>query len=256
MKKIEIVIVLIILIFGVMSPVFAYTIDGYVSDWGINLSLANNTGDLNTLSLLSSTADYIADDNTDAASGWVQVYPGWSKGNYFDAEAILFDNDAQNAYIAIIQGLPAGGKSGLLPGDIAINADNDMTTGYKGFEYGLSISDSHLYDVSSWNDVCYTQHMISTPWSIASGIDKGLVDFSYSLEQNSHYVIEAAIPLALLGLDANSAHSLNINWTQQCGNDYLNLNADVNPVPEPMTMLLFGPALLGLMGLKKRAVSV
>ncbi len=256
MRRIKILIIVMIMTLGVMSPVFAYIIDGDVSDWGINLSVANNAGDLNVLSLFSSTADYVADDNTDADNGWVRVSPGWSCGNYFDAEAILFDNDAQYAYIAIIQGLPEGGRCSLLPGDIGIDADNSIATGYRGFEYGVRISDSHLYQVNSWNDVIYTQHLISTPWSIADGVDKGLVDFAYSCNQNSHYVLEAAVPLASLGLDANSEHSLNIHWTQQCGNDYLNLNADVNPtpVPEPATMLLFGPALLGLFGVKRRKV--
>jgi len=79
----------------------AYVIDGNVSDWGIDLNDANNMGYLDThLPSGGLDIDVATEDNTDASQGWKQVYPGWSYKNKFDAEAIYFDNDAHNAYIA------------------------------------------------------------------------------------------------------------------------------------------------------------
>ncbi len=40
----------------------------------------------------------------------------------------------------------------------------------------------------------------------------------------------------------------------ECGNDELNLTADINPVPKPATMLLFGTGLLELSGPWKKKV--
>ena len=248
-----------VLFFGIfevsMGVPIGYVIDGDVSDWGIDLFAAgaSSKGYLDThLPSGGLDIDYITEDNAYNGSGWQYVGPGYTYQNYFDAEAIYFDNDQDYAYITIIQGLPSDGETApgnpwFYPGDIAIDVDGDSV-----FEYGLKVRDEegfqqgYLYSVSSWKNVYYPQHNIANPWAIDAGTEKEAVSFVYSTGQNSHYVLEAAIPLDLLGLDANTAHSLQIHWTQECGNDYLTLEADVNPVPEPATMLLLGIGLAGL----------
>ncbi len=254
------------ILFSVSNPASAYTIDGSLTDWNINLSAALNKGYLDThLPSGGLDIDYTTEDNADTKSTWTNVGPGYSYYNKFDAEALYFDNDSDNAYIAIITGLrkegvnppgnsypPDGDAHKFKPGDIGIDVD-----GINGYEYGIDIDNSHLYAVNNWQTSVYSWVENSNPWIINTwDTDKGIVPFVYSDNQNTHYVLETKIPLNLLGLNANYGDpikQIKIHWGMECGNDYLNLIADVNPVtPEPTTLALLGLGLLGLAGLKRK----
>jgi hypothetical protein len=142
MRRISFMVVLMLVLFLIKVQVgYGYTIDGYVDDWGIDLSAATTINYLdNHLPSGGLDIDVVTEDNADNSPGWQYVGPGHSYGgNYFDAEAIYFDNDQTYAYIAIVQGLPIGGYfipgySLFLPGDIAIDIP-----GGTSYEYGIDI---------------------------------------------------------------------------------------------------------------------
>jgi len=58
--------------------------------------------------------------------------------------------------------------------------------------------------------------------------------------------MEAMVPLEYLGLAGipDDGANLWLHWTMKCGNDFLNLKATVNAVPEPASFLLVGVGLL------------
>ncbi len=58
--------------------------------------------------------------------------------------------------------------------------------------------------------------------------------------------------ITTLGLSLVDGLSVDAHWTMSCGNDTVNGNFDVAPVPEPATMLLFGTGLVGLAGRLRR----
>ncbi len=246
------------------SVAHAYVVDGLIGDWGVDLSAAGASakGYLDThLPSGGNDIDYITEDNAGPGVGWQYVGPGYTYyGNDFDAEAIYFDNNATMAYLAVVTGLPIGGATApgnpwYYTGDIGLDLNNDGV-----YEYGIDVREydavnkkAKLYKnltASNWQG-CYL-YPSSNPWQISSGSTFDWVDFVYSGNQNTHYVLEAGIPLSSLGLNSNSSQNLTVHWTMQCGNDALNLPADVNPtppppIPEPGTMLLFGSGIIGLL---------
>jgi hypothetical protein len=220
----------------------AYVVDGNVSDWGVDLTptAAKNVGYLNTHTPTGSGVSYITEDNASSANGLIYVNPGYSQGNIYDAEAMYLANNHSNLYLAIVTGLPQFGAQ-YPAGDIFFDTGKyqDPTSPFynpKKYSFGLDISNSKLYDVSSWQDVVIFSQ--SNPWAIGSGLYLGDVAFTYSAAQNTHYVLEAGVPLNLLGL--NNGGDLWAHWTMECGNDTLNLRKSVVVTPEPSSMILFG----------------
>ncbi len=252
MKKLLLGIASVVVVILISGSAFAYTVDGAVTDWNsnINFSAATSIGyfDNPTLFPTSPTARYVTEDNAGAGAGWIQVGPGWSNGNTYDAEAMYFDHDATYAYVAVITGLPMTGAS-WLPGDIAFDTNGDYV-----YDAALTMGGHFLSSVTLWNDVHYltppNDFSEANPFTAANGTDQGALGayFAYVSNLNSHYVIESRIPLSWLGVDANSANEVGVHWTMGCGNDYLNLK----PAPEPATFSLLGLGLVGLWRLRKK----
>jgi len=250
----------VLFVFLITRFSYAYTVDGDVSDWGIDLSAsgAQNSGYLDThLPSGGKDIDYITEDNADIYSPFpFYVGPGYTTGNYYDAEAMYFDNSGGKGYVAIITGLPPEGypngsaPDGMWnPGDIAIDFG---TGGEYGYEYGIDIVTGNIYSNVNWDDVYYGGHSAANPWSIIDGTHIGNADVVYSsTAMSGHYVIEASFYLWVLGLYDDD--SFGIHWTMECGNDELDLIADVSSVPEPGTVFLSGIGLIGLavLGRKK-----
>jgi hypothetical protein len=103
--------------------------DGSLNDWGVTpgYDWTPNPGIFYTLE------DYLPGSNRD---GYLD--PGWG-GQTFDAEAMYLNYDNNYLYYAIVTGMPKGGNSGLLPGDIAISFNNE------GFEYGIAVPNYNSY---------------------------------------------------------------------------------------------------------------
>jgi hypothetical protein len=256
----------------------AYTIDGDLDDWGVNLS-AGLGSDESAWVPSSLTADWIVEDNIDG-----EAYPGYtdwtgysatgvhikghgalydnyeepkiiaynggeyispSGGEHYDIEAMYFDSDASYAYFAIVTSYSEYGM-----GDLAIDIVGD--------KYGIVLQDDEpgtskgqIYHNPTWKQVDPNQFPANGPYRITGGtlngigsvayVNSGIPDYSYS-----NYIIEISAPRTALGSPSNGQLS-DLHTTIWCGNDVIDLKEVTwEEIPEFTTIAIPVGMIFGL----------
>jgi len=256
-----------------------YTIDGDLSDWGVDL-----TGDwsLNDTWIPNNGVWYIVEDNNDPDRVWYApgvhikgVAPGVEDydeppvyvpayGRYapppigherWDIEAMYADEDDDFIYIAVVTSQDPAGTSLDKPGDLALNLDGDDTTGEYGYEWGIYTTgpnQSKIIYLPDWS-VAY-----DAPGRIVGILPGGKVNGTaimvYTRNSTSNYppddhgrhnwVIEIAIPKTSVGVKGSIFYEppfpKKIHLGENCGNDTIDI-----PIPEFITLLIPAGIILG-----------
>ena len=112
---------------------------------------------------------------------------------------------------------------------------------------GTGEDDAGFYSVSSWNTDVYSGHSVASPFAIDGG------DLVSSVWENNagsgivggelSYWRTVSFDISTLGI--MDGDSLDVHWTMNCGNDFINGSTTLTSVSEPgilglMMMSLFG----------------
>jgi len=259
-KARKMIILSLILVLGlplvITVPAMAYTIDGDLDDWGVNPT----------------------NDSWTANSPALSVYDDWrygptSTGSHHnpgieecDIEAMYAADGGAYVYFAIITSMPPEGHnySGhhLIPGDLALNLDNDNGTGWYGYEYGIKLTNDSRTVSGEIGDVFYmpgweklnpevAQDVVEFS-NMVNGTKTGHAEVVYKLYEDwsydngaSNYVIEMKVPKVALGISGNGTADLLA--TVSCTNDALVIeDFTYTPVPEFTTIAVPLAMVLGL----------
>lgn len=232
------------------SAVSAYTVDGDLSDWGVDLSAAH-AGDDSAWHPDGWSVDYVIEDNIDpslsgcdwtgyCARGYHTVteekmgrYLQPAGGEHYDIEALYFDDDSQYGYFGIVTSLPPEGYTDrwnrhVDPADLAIDLDNDPSTGHMGYEYGIKLTGANKGQIclhprwttgTSFPENGPAVMSCDGPESIVVGTasvsyqSTGIYD-----EGIENFIVEVAAPREALGNPKSKVLS-NLHVTITCGND-------------------------------------
>lgn len=202
-------------------------------------------------------------------------------GQAFDAEYLAYKLDGNMLSLGLQTGFDlsdghqvySDGKD-YYAGDLALSFDGAVTLGdATSYEYAVDfgfltkdydgdlvggssgtagIDTAGVYGVSGWNnDIYYTA---SNPFAMESGtFVSGFATHGLTVGNSGEsYFRFVSFDVSSLGLSLTDGLTLDAHWTMSCGNDTVNGQADVAPVPEPATMLLFGTGFAGLAGILRR----
>jgi hypothetical protein len=279
MKRINVIAILSLTaaVLAMMTvPAMAYTIDGYLDDWGVDPGSDWH----------SETAIKEEVENWPSAGG----NPGVEQ---CDVEALYIDEDenGQYLYFAIVTSTPELGfphpyVSGqtIIPGDLALdlNGDGDYSTSdpskMYGFEYGVKLTS---FDYSSagkgtpvqgpigsvfkdplWvkitTDFAQTNakfsNMVQPPigpiWTANADPFDPAHDIVYKEDDwmegsTKNYVIEMRIPKSALGISENGG-TANLLATQSCTNDIISEGFEYTQIPEFTTVAIPVGMIIGL----------
>ena len=239
------------------SSATAYVIDANLADWGVQQPGAASDWNPN-----SQTKAYIVEDQTGGLN--TRLTPGYG-GQAYDVEAMYLNYDAQYLYIAMITGhnplTPDGGGS-YGPGDFAIDFGRNGSYEFGIETLGGAKVQGGVYAVTQWGAGLWGTAN-EGPTSILNGDLLGLADVAYSTtgitnlgiySADKHFVYEARVPTALFGAYWG-ADSFAVQWTMNCANDALQLNA-LRPeiISAPGTLALLPLGLFGIGWMRRRHV--
>ena len=255
MKKI--IATLIVLLALTVFSASAYSVDGDLNDWGLDeLSFADWSFDSTWLP--KDGVSFIVEDNHNplhAATphgvhirGIGSSYTTYDEPyaiksstgqlisepygvEYFDLEAIYLDQDETNIYIAVVTSVDPTKDGDRRTGDIALNIDQDLSTGDLGYEYAVRLfQDSTQGDIVSgptWDKRGYLLP-IRPDFALTGSGTTGLVSadvvytlFSVKDHDYDNYIVECCIPKAEVGATGKTITLNQISLCDNCINEHI-----------------------------------